>query len=81
MARFKKRKDGRYATSITINGQKYYLYGSTQKELETKRLKLLTESQKNMLIKTSSMPFKDYCDDWFHSRQINRNANTRDMYF
>ncbi|MFR1255390.1 MAG: hypothetical protein ACLSCU_04025 [Eubacterium sp.] len=36
MARYKK-NDGRYATSITLGGEKYFLYATTQKDLETNR--------------------------------------------
>ncbi len=40
MARLKKRKDGRYSTTITIDEKKHYIYGSTQRELEEKKLSL-----------------------------------------
>lgn len=81
MARHKKRKDGRYSTTITINGKKHYIYGTTQRELEEKKLSLKMEYEKNHLVKTSGMPLSNYADNWFHTLQENRNPNTRDMYF
>lgn len=81
MARYKKRSDGRYATSITLGGEKYFLYATTQKDLEAKRRQLIADYEWNHLVKTSSMLFKDYCENWYHSNQSQRNANTRDMYY
>lgn len=81
MARYKKRSDGRYATTVTLDGKKYYLYGETQKELDNKKYQLLSDYRQNHLIKTSSMPLKDYCTSWYQSHQKCRNANTRDMYY
>lgn len=48
MARLK--KDGRYSTTITIEGKKHYIYGSTQRELEEKKLSLRMEYEKNHLV-------------------------------
>lgn len=81
MARLKKRKDGRYSTTITIDGKKHYIYGTTQRELEEKKLSLRMEYEKNHLVKTSSMLLSDYADNWFRTLQEKRNPNTRDMYF
>ena len=80
MARYKKRSDGRYATSVTLGGKKFFLYAKTQKDLEAKKHQLVSDYEKNHLVKTSSMLLQDYCDAWFHAHQENRNANTRDMY-
>lgn len=81
MGRYTKRKDGRYASTITIGGKKHYIYGKTQKELEDKKLRLQMEHEKNHLIKTSSMIFENYANDWYITKQVNRNPNTRDMYY
>lgn len=81
MARLKKRKDGRYSTTITIDGKKHYLYGTTQRELEQKKINLKMEYEKNHLVKTSNMLFSVYADNWYHSFQENRNPNTREMYY
>lgn len=81
MARLKKRKDGRYSTTITIDGKKHYIYGSSQRELEQKKLQLRMDHEKNHLVKTSNMLLSDYAENWFHSFQEKRNPNTRDMYY
>lgn len=81
MARLKKRKDGRYSTTITIDGKKHYLYGTTQRELEQKKINLKMEYEKNHLVKTCNMLFSVYADNWYHSFQENRNPNTREMYY
>lgn len=81
MARYKKRSDGRYATTLSLDGKKYFLIARTQRELDLKKQHLLSEYEKNHLVKSSSMPFEEYCDNWYHSNQEKRNANTRDMYY
>ena len=81
MARYKKRSDGRYATTLSLDGKKHFLIARTQRELDLKKQHLLSEYEKNHLVKSSSMPFEEYCDNWYHSNQEKRNANTRDMYY
>lgn len=51
MGKYTKRKDGRYANTITIDGKKRYVYGKTQKELEDNKLRLQMEYKKIILLK------------------------------
>lgn len=37
MAKYKKRKDGRYATTINLGGKQYTVYGKTNKEVDIKK--------------------------------------------
>lgn len=39
-------KDGRNSTTLTIEGKKYYLYGTSQRELEQKKLSLKMDYEK-----------------------------------
>lgn len=45
MAKYKKRKDGRYATSIYLNKKRFYVYGKTISELEKNKRQLLIDNR------------------------------------
>lgn len=58
MAKYKKRADGRYATSVTYAGKKYYFNAKSSAELDRKvqNFKLAKETENY----SSSMKFKDW---------------------
>ncbi len=81
MGRLKKRKDGYYRTSLTIEGKRYSLVAKTLREIETKKAEIWNAHEKGKLVKTSNTPLQQYAEQWYHSFQENRNPNTRDMYY
>lgn len=55
--KIQKRKDGRWYVQVSFQKQKYYIYGSTQKEVKEKlsqRLRLIQEAQANQICNFSS---------------------------
>lgn len=42
MAKYKKRKDGRYATTINLGNKQYTVYGKTSQEVEKRKDKKLS---------------------------------------
>lgn len=55
--KIQKRKDGRWYVQVSFQKQKYYIYGSTQKEVKEKlsqRLQLIQEAQANQIRNFSS---------------------------
>ena len=57
MPRYKKRKDGRYASSVSINGKRHYFYGSTIKELENKKIEFINNIKFGETMSNSKMFF------------------------
>lgn len=69
MAKYKKRKDGRYHTSITLDGKKYELYSKSVKDLDKKLFDLKTKHEQGLLLNSSKALFKDYKWRWFETKE------------
>lgn len=80
MPRYKKRKDGRYASSVSINGKRHYFYGSTIKELENKKIEFINNIKFGETMSNSKMFFKDYKLIWFDSKKELLAPKTVAMY-
>lgn len=86
MAKAKKRKDGRYAATITIgvksNGRPdlIYIYGKTIKELEDNRLDALLSLRNGTYIKNREVLFNNYAQKWFKAKQLSLSNATKEMY-
>ena len=63
MARYKKRTDGRYSTSVTINGKRQSVYAKSSKELEQKVAEIKYGNPLESTI-TNDITFKDYAEKW-----------------
>lgn len=80
MAKYKKRKDGRYESTITINGKKHHVYGTTIKEVETKKLELINNVKLGHCNLSSKTLFKDYKSRWFDAKKEMISAKSIAMY-
>ena len=69
MAKYKKRKDGRYHTSITLDGKKYELYSKSIKELDKKVIELRVKYEQGLMLKSPTVLFKDYKERWFEAKK------------
>src|SRR5699024_8943250 len=69
MAQYKKRKDGRYITSLTLDGKKYYLYGNTIKELDRKKIEMISKYEQGKSLKSNNVRFKDYKWIWYETKK------------
>lgn len=81
MAKYKKRKDGRYCAYISTgkikeNGkpERVMIYGKTIRELEENITKVKCDMQLGTYIKTSTTPFKLYAQSWLNSKKGNAHA-------
>ena len=70
----KRRKDGRYATTLTIDGIKHFIYGTTINEVNEKKAQLIQGT------KVYKCLFKDVCEMWFETTKSNLQYNTQKMY-
>lgn len=86
MGRYKKRKDGRYATTIMVGYKadgrpnNIFLSAKTEKALRDKIAELKAKTMSGELIKESDTLFRDYVDNWFAIYKASVGINTKAMY-
>lgn len=78
--KYKKRADGRYRRTITVDGQIYYVYGRTEKELNDNYIEMQIKLRKGINIKNQKILFGDYCIQWYHIYKNMKCEKTKDMY-
>lgn len=69
MAKYKRRKDGRYATTINLGGKQYTVYGKTNKEVDIKKRELISKYDRGLLLESKNILFKDYKEIWFNAKK------------
>lgn len=86
MAKYKKRKDGRYATTVMVGYKpdgkpnNVFLSAKTEKELKEKIFELKMKIKTGEAVKTSDTLLKDYADIWLETYKASASINTRAMY-
>ncbi|WP_300628722.1 site-specific integrase [uncultured Thomasclavelia sp.] len=80
MAQYKKRKDGRYITSLTLDGKKYYLYGNTIKELDRKKIEMISKYEQGKSLKSNNVRFKDYKWIWYETKKPMISVKSQQSY-
>lgn len=87
MAKYKKRKDGRYCTKIDIGrdpetGKRKYqmVYGKTIAELEKKKSEVITSLDRGLYIVPNKTTFGDYKESWYNAKCIGLEMHTKRMY-
>ncbi|MCM1225293.1 MAG: site-specific integrase, partial [Lachnospiraceae bacterium] len=86
MAKYKKRPDGRYATTVMVgykpNGKpnNIFLSAKTEKELRNKVVELKMKMKSGEMVKQSDTLLKDYADSWMETYKASAGINTRAMY-
>lgn len=86
MARYKKRSDGRYSTSVWDgtykDGKKCRrtLYAKTIRELDAKVREMERQVQEGNYIQRGDVTFLSFAAGWFDSQKANASANTKQMY-
>lgn len=86
MGKYKKRSDGRYATTIMIGYKpdgkpnNIFLSAKTEKELKEKILEAKMKIKQGSMIKNPNTLLKDYADSWLETYKTSVGINTRAMY-
>jgi len=62
--RVKKRKDGRYPVSISVNGKRKWFYGSTQQEANIKANKWMEQYGSRDITNLQTLTVKGYLERW-----------------
>ncbi len=64
-SKYKKRKDGRFQTSIVVDGVKKYVIANTSEELDNKITEINYKKLKGLSLSFSDITFKQYAEKWF----------------
>lgn len=87
MPKYKKRADGRYATTIPTgkfrkDGSPILrtIYAKTIKALEDKLSEYRVQAMTGLRVFEASMTFGDYAEQWFVTHKATRSIQTRNMY-
>ena len=80
MAKYKKRKDGRYRSSVTINNKTVYVYGHTISEVDQKKAELLAENRMGKNIFTKEIVFEKYAAKWLEQKKQHVEHRTHKGY-
>lgn len=86
MGKYKKRKDGRYATTVMIGYKadgrpdNVFLSAKTEKELRDKIVEVKMKMKTGELIKQSDTLLKDYAVSWLDTYKASASINTKAMY-
>lgn len=68
MAKIKKRSDGRYTVTTTVNGKRKYFYGRTRVEAQDKCDAYLFQAKKATHF-DDTLLFRDWVDYGYHSKK------------
>lgn len=86
MGRYKKRPDGRYATTI-MAGYKpdgkpnnIFISAKTEKELKNKIVEVKMQIKSGSIVKKSDILLKDYAESWMETYKAAAGINTKAMY-
>lgn len=84
--RYKKRKDGRYATTVMVGykpdgrANNIFVSAKTEKELRDKIAEVKMKAKAGEIMKQSDMLLQDYIDSWMETYKAAASINTRAMY-
>lgn len=86
MAKYKKRKDGRYATTVTVsydtNGKRKQrtIYGKTIRELDDKLAEIKSQLNKGIVIDDEGLTVGEWAEQWLNLYKADVEHNTLAMY-
>lgn len=86
MAKYKKRKDGRYATTVMVGYKadgrpdNVFLSAKTEKALRDKVVELKMKMKTGEMIKQSDTLLGDYAENWMETYKASSGINTKAMY-
>lgn len=86
MARYKKRPDGRYATTVMVGYKadgrpdNVFLAAKTEKALRDKVAELKLKLKTGQILKQSDTLLSDYADSWLYTYKASIGINTMAMY-
>ncbi len=79
-SKYTKRADGRYMTTITLNGKRKYVYGNTSEEVDEKIVDLKHQKNNGIEINDENLTFKQWAERWIKLYKTDVSLSTLDMY-
>lgn len=79
-SKYTKRADGRYVTTITINGKRKFLYANSDTELDKKITELKHQKNNGIEIDDENLTFKQWAERWIELYKNDVSLATLDMY-
>lgn len=80
MAQYKQRADGRYATSVVVNGKKKTIYAKSSAELNKKVVELKYYNNNNISINNDNITLGQFADKWLEINSAGKEDNTIKEY-
>ena len=80
MAQYKQRADGRYATSVVVNGKKKIIYAKSSAELNKKVVELKYYNNNNISINDDNITLGQFTDKWFEISSVGKEDSTVKEY-
>ena len=77
----RKRADGRYTVTATLDGERLFFYGKTQTEAKRKRDEARERARSGAPVREASRPLREGVVEWETTHaKVNRKRTTRDYY-
>ena len=80
MAQYKQRKDGRYATSVVVDGKKKTIYAKSSADLNKKVIELKYYNNNNIPINNDNITLGQFTDKWLEINSVGKEDNTIKEY-
>ena len=80
MGKYKQRKDGRYATSITLGGKRYQVCAKTIKEVDKKLFQIKSKYEQGLILRSTEALYKDYKWEWIKTKEPLISAKSAQSY-
>ena len=84
MAKYSKRADGRYCTTITVTldgeKKKKTIYGKTVREVDDKIAELRAQANKGVVVDDRNITLGEWAELWLKLYKANKSVNTVQMY-
>ena len=80
MGQYKQRADGRYATSVVVNGKKKTIYAKSSAELNKKVIELKYYNNNNITISNDNITLGQFADKWFEISSVGKEDSTVKEY-
>lgn len=77
MSKYTQRADGRYVTTITVNGKRKYIYANTSKDLDKKITEAKFLTYKGVNIDDDKITLKQWAEKWYDINISIKEYNTR----
>lgn len=80
MGKYKKGKDGRYATSVVVNGKKIAVKAYSTSELEKKIIELKYKDNNNLTVDDTTITLNTFADRWLDINSVGKEDATIKEY-